>query len=269
MKPAVEGPEREWWIKSITSEFNNFLSRGAWKFLPRQMVYDSNRKLIPTKLVFKKKDEIDGLIHFKTQDVILGFMMVQGVDFTERFSPVATDASSCIQVAITLKFHHLGWVTRSCDVEATFLESDMDVDMYIEPHPAMVTCGIMSEKEQQKTTIKLLEFMYGNVDAAIKLFKTISPHLTNENGRNMMQSKVESCVFFKLNNDKLILFVLITVDGCAITGTNEDVDWFMDQLEKNSSRSLVIQKHTELQASLTKSWINRLENRQTSMNIVL
>ena len=28
-KEALNSPKREWWLKSITAEFNNFLSRGA------------------------------------------------------------------------------------------------------------------------------------------------------------------------------------------------------------------------------------------------
>ena len=52
--------------------------------------------------------------------------MVPGVDFTERFSPVATDQSLRIQIAINLKYRNDGWITRSCDVEAAFLESELE-----------------------------------------------------------------------------------------------------------------------------------------------
>ena len=51
-KSAIESPEREYWIKSMTAEFNNFLSRGAWKFVPLKDVINKGRKVIPTKLVF-------------------------------------------------------------------------------------------------------------------------------------------------------------------------------------------------------------------------
>ena len=54
-KDALFGTEREYWIQATTAEFNNFISRDAWKFIDRQEVYNKNRKLIPTKLVFKKK----------------------------------------------------------------------------------------------------------------------------------------------------------------------------------------------------------------------
>ena len=33
-KEAIESPECEFWIKSMTAEFNNFLSRDAWDFVP-------------------------------------------------------------------------------------------------------------------------------------------------------------------------------------------------------------------------------------------
>ena len=100
-KEAATCAEREYWLKSMTSEFNNFISRGAWQFVPMSEVKVKGRKVIPTKLVFKLKDETDGSIRFKTRNVTLGYMMVPGVDFTERFSPVATDESLKLQIAVT------------------------------------------------------------------------------------------------------------------------------------------------------------------------
>ena len=40
-----------------------------------------DRKLIGTKVVFKKKDEVDGTIRFKTRIVTLGYMQIPGVDY--------------------------------------------------------------------------------------------------------------------------------------------------------------------------------------------
>ena len=229
-KDAFYGPEREWWIKSATSEFNNFLSRNAWKFVTRKSVYEKGRKVIPTKLVFKKKDEHDGSVRFKTRDVTLGYMMVPGVDYTERFSPVATDEALRLQISLTLLFYKSkGWRTMSCDIEAAFLESTMDVDMFIEPHPAMVVCGFMTESQRKESAIQLVKSMYGNVDAAIKFFKTLTNHLTCSEGMNMSQSKADSCVFYKFDdNGNLILMVSVTVDDCAITGNPKDIQRFMD-----------------------------------------
>ena len=66
----------------------------------------------------------------------------------------------------------------SYGIEATFLEAGMNTEMYIEPHPAMVVCGFMTEEQQQSTAIQLIKSMYGNVDVAIKFFKTLTSHAT-------------------------------------------------------------------------------------------
>ena len=152
-KDALNGPKREWWLKSVTLEFNNFISRGGWKFVPLNEI--GTRKLVPTKLVFKKKDRIDISIRYKTRNVTLGFMMVPGVDFTERFSPVATDESLRSQICINLVYYVNGWRTFSCDIEATFLEPDMDNPIYIELHPAMVARGFLTEVQWKELAILL------------------------------------------------------------------------------------------------------------------
>ena len=53
-----------------------------------------------------------------------------------------------------------------CDIEAAFLEAGMNIEMYIEPHPAMVVCGFM---------------------------------VTDKNGMNMQQSQADPFVFYKFD----------------------------------------------------------------------
>ena len=57
---------------------------------------------MPVKWVFKIKEDIDKLILLKSINVVRGFMQVQGVDYTELFSPVAIDTSTRIIIGLTL-----------------------------------------------------------------------------------------------------------------------------------------------------------------------
>ena len=156
-------------------------------------------------------------------------MMIPGVDYPERFSPVASDESLRTQIAINLAFYKTGWRTMSCDIEATFLEAGMDK----ESHPAIVWCGFMTEEQRLESAILLERSIYGNVDAAIKFFKTLTTHLTNKNGMNMVQSATDPCLFFEFNDDKkLILIVIVTVDDCAVTGLETNIKWIIDSVEK-------------------------------------
>ena len=122
---ALNGSDKKWWKLSGIAEVNNFLSRGAWKFVLKSSVPD--RKLIGTKVVFKKKDEADRTIRFKTRIVTLGYMQIPGVDYTEKFNPVACDTSIRIVFALILFYYDShGWRAQSMDVEAAFLEGKMN-----------------------------------------------------------------------------------------------------------------------------------------------
>ena len=100
--------------------------------------------------------------------------MVPGADFTERFSPVATDEALKTQLAINLKKHKQGWRTHSFDIDSALLELTMDNEMLIEPHLAMVECGFLAEAQRKVLGILLKKSMHSNVDAAIKFFKLSS-----------------------------------------------------------------------------------------------
>ena len=103
--------------------------------------------------------------------------------------------------------------------------------MYIEPHPDLVACGFLTEPQRKELAILLKNSMYGNVDAASKFFKLLSQWITGE--MKMKQSLTDLCVFFKQDDqDKLMLMVSVTVDDCAVTGMESDIEWFMTELEK-------------------------------------
>lgn len=246
-KIALNGDEKEFWSKATISEFNNFLRRGAWKLVDIKEVKKQGRRIVPVKLVFKKKDEADGSIRFKVRCVSLGFMMIPGVDYTEKFSPVATDEARHLQIALTLWMKGKGnknWIMRSLDVEAAFLEPNMDKPMYVGIHPSMVDLGFLTKEEANTHAIELQNSMYGNVDAALKFFELFTKYLTKECG--MKQSNSDPCLLFKRNEkNELSLIVTTTVDDCAISGTNEDIEKLMDEVQQRFkiTREGEIKKH--------------------------
>ena len=149
---ALAGKESKWWTSSSISEVNNFLSRNAWKFVLKSNI--GNRKLVGTRVVFKKKDEPDGTKRFKTRIVTLGYMQIPGVDYTEKFNPVAKDSSIRIVFALVLYYYDShAWRTKRIDIEAAFLEGDLEVPMFLKIPDIMVKLGFLT-KEQQKQYFK-------------------------------------------------------------------------------------------------------------------
>ena len=135
---------------------------------------------MPTKLVFKKKDETYGSLRFKSRNVTLGFMMAPGVDFTKRFSPVDTDASLKTQVDINPKKCKDDWRTQNCDVESSFLEPTIDKIMLIEQNPVMVERVFTTEERHYELAMLLKKLMHENVDTMIKLCKWSMKYLCDD-----------------------------------------------------------------------------------------
>ena len=103
------------------------MSRKAWIPTKRSVVKAKGRKPVPVKWLFKSKEEAYGLICLKSINVVKGYMQVLGVDFTESFSPVASDTSTSILIVLALYYENHGWIAKLREVEAAFLHPNMEV----------------------------------------------------------------------------------------------------------------------------------------------
>ena len=197
-------------------------------------------------MVYKKKDEPDGKISYKSRCFSKGFMQIPGVDYTEKFSPVATDTSIRIVLALILYYWESeGWRPQGIDIEAAFLEGILDKKYYLEPPKILISLGFLTEEEHGRVCIELQKGMYGQVDAALLFFRRFTKYLESESC-GMKQSKADPCIFYKKNEEgKPLLVAAVTVDDCLIGGTPKNVEAFMDTVERefNIVRETRIRKH--------------------------
>ena len=107
------------------------------------------------------KPETKGLERLKSRIVTKGYLQVPGVDYMERFSPVATDTSTRMIIDFTLYYDWLGynWICEAFDVEAAFLESYMDTLMFIEWPEGMVELGFLTKEQYKSTCVELCRSM--------------------------------------------------------------------------------------------------------------
>ena len=98
------------------------LFKKNWKKFPQSEL--NGCKQLGSRWIFKKKKEKDLTTRFKAR------VAVKGYDFTGSFAPVATDTSIGVVLAITM--HKKTWTLEVIDVEASFLEGDLEEDIYLE-----------------------------------------------------------------------------------------------------------------------------------------
>ena len=234
MKEALNGPEKDKWKTSVMNEINNFVSRGVWKKVKRNQVIGVVRKTpITTKCVFKKKIEQDGSIRYKARCVSKGFMQIPGVDYTESFAPVATDTAIRVVVGIFLYYltHNKeeDWILEMFDVEAAFLNADLEHQQFIDWPLGMVELGFITQQEKEEYCIELQKAMYGNIDSPLLWMKTFSKFLIEVRG--LKQLKSDPCIFTKHEGDKLVLLLAMYVDDTLCTGPRKWVEWAYEQIE--------------------------------------
>jgi Reverse transcriptase (RNA-dependent DNA polymerase) len=193
------------------------------------------------KWIFKKKDEQDGTVRYKSRVVLKGYVMIPGVDYTESFSPVSTDTTVRVTIAVTLYRSKDGWIN-----EAAFLNADLDSDtpIYAEWQEGRVELGFMMEQEREVNCIELTRPMYGGVDGPRLFMKTLKRHVTEE--AKMVQSLVDPCLYYWLNEKReVILSAVVDVDNVLLSGTRKTIDRFKTELRKrfNISELGLLKKH--------------------------
>jgi hypothetical protein len=226
-KEALVSPERAKWLIAVKGEIENFIRRKVWT--PTEInKLGYRQKPIKVKWVFKKKNEQDGSVRYKGRIVVKGYVQIPGVDFTNTHSPVAQDSSIRITLAIAMFME--SWAIEMVDIEAAFLEAELDEDIYIEWPEGVEELGYFSKDEMKDKCLKLERAMYGCVQSPLMFFKTYSKHLE---AIGLTQSLADPCIWYKHDKDnRLILIVAVYVDDCIIAGPKTEVDIFKEDVQK-------------------------------------
>lgn len=157
-------------------------------------------------------------------------MQVPGVNYMEKFAPVAHDATTRLVICITLKYHRNGWRCQSIDIEAAFLEGPIGVPMYMEWPPGLVELGYVTESNRKSTCIRMLKCIYRNVDAALCFYKLYAHNLMK---MGFIQSKADPCLFIlKDAQGKLLMLASCHVDDTQIAGPEDELEKFKEKLRK-------------------------------------
>jgi hypothetical protein len=159
--------------------------------------------------------------------------MVPGVDYTESFSPVATDTTVRIAITIALHRQEEGWTIEMIDIEAAFLNAELEDDrpVFAEWPEGIVELGYITEEELRRYCILLTRPMYGGVDVPRLFMKTLRKYLTKRMG--MVQSLVDPCLYYwKDNTGQMTLMAVVHVDDVILVGSKKAIEEFKKQLRE-------------------------------------
>ncbi|GJY42280.1 retrotransposon protein, putative, ty1-copia subclass [Tanacetum coccineum] len=124
-KAALLDPESDKWVDAMNAKMQSTKDNHVWYVVD----LPPNCKTVGSKWIFKKKTNMDGIVHtYKARLVAKGYTQTYEVDYEEMFSPVADIKAIRILIAIVAFYNY-----EICQmgVKTAFLNGYLDEDIYM------------------------------------------------------------------------------------------------------------------------------------------
>jgi hypothetical protein len=142
--------------------------------------------------------------------VAKGFTQKKGEDYFDTYSPVAKLIT--IRVLIALAASH-DLLIHQMDVKTTFLNGELDEEIYIKQPEGFVTHG------QENVVCRLRKSLYGLKQTPKQCHEKFDRTLTSA---GFVVNEANTCVYYRFVGGKGVILCLY-VDGILIIGTSIDV----------------------------------------------
>ncbi|KAL0412816.1 UNVERIFIED_CONTAM: Retrovirus-related Pol polyprotein from transposon RE1 [Sesamum radiatum] len=195
-------------------ELHALEKNNTWEMVP----LPKDKKAIGCKWVYKVKLKADGSIdRYKARLVAKGYNQVEGVDYVDRFSPVAKAVTVRTFLAVATGF---GWPIHQVDINNAFLHGFLEEDIYMKaPDGYHVQPGHVC---------KLKRSLYGLKQASRQWNLELTSHLISY---GFVQSSYDHCLFTKQTVEgviALIVYVNYVLITCSCEDRIHDVKRFLD-----------------------------------------
>ncbi|KAL0395484.1 UNVERIFIED_CONTAM: Retrovirus-related Pol polyprotein from transposon RE1 [Sesamum latifolium] len=193
------------WEKAMVEELKALETNNTWEVtsLP------AGKKAIGSRWVYKLKLNSDGSVnHYKARLVAKGYNQIEGVDYTDSFSPVAKTVTVRIFLSIASAY---SWPVHQLDINNAFLHGSIDEEVYMStPDGYPVQPGNM---------YKLKRSLYGLKQASRQWNQEFTLKLAEF---GFTQSVHDHCLFIKAAQDGF-LALLVYVDDILAMGPSESL----------------------------------------------
>eukprot|EP00253_Pinus_taeda_P014188 PITA_14188 len=189
----------------MNEELEQIEKNNTWELVPRP----NDKNVIGTKWIFKNKlNENGDVIRNKARLVCKGYAQQEGIDFEETFAPVARIEAIRMFLA---PFSFQKFKVFQMDVKSTFLNGDLDEEVYIEQPDGFIP------RNDPKLVCKLKKALYGLKQAPRAWYYRLDKYLHQQ---GFSKGSTDRNLYIKIDNDKLLILVVYVDD--IIFGSNEE-----------------------------------------------
>ncbi|GLT44417.1 hypothetical protein SLA2020_183190 [Shorea laevis] len=205
------------WMKAMHDELTALKENHTWDLVPRT----EDMNVIRCKWVFKMKLQADeNLDRLEARLVTKGFHQVDGIDFSETFSPIVKPSS--IQTVLTIATVK-NWSIRQLDVKNAFLHGNLSEQVFMEQPPGF------TDEQYPSHVCYLRKALYGLKQAPQAWFDKWSIFLLKLG----FSCSIADPSPFTYHTHQGMLPLLIYVDDMILTGSNLTlVEWCISELAR-------------------------------------
>nr|GEY93656.1 hypothetical protein [Tanacetum cinerariifolium] len=125
-KAALLNPKSDKWLNAMNVEMQSMEDNEVWVLVK----LPPNGKTVGSKWLFKKKTNMDGVVHtYTTRLVVKGYTQTSGIDYEKIFSSVTDIRAIRILIAIVAYYDYEIW---QMDVKTAFLNGYLNEEVYME-----------------------------------------------------------------------------------------------------------------------------------------
>lgn len=217
---AIKSEESEKWLKAMHEELSSLKENETWELVPQP----SKAQVIQNRWTFRIKTADNGTPRFKARLVAKEYAQKEGTDYEETYSPVARydTVRALIAVAASKQMK-----LRQFDIKTAFLYGTLQEEVYLEQPEGF--------NDDSGRVCRLKRSLYG-LKQAPRCWNRRFIQFMKKTG--LKSSTADPCLFYR-NKGKNSLYVVIYVDdGLVMASNEEEVQEFLQQLEKEFKISL-------------------------------
>jgi hypothetical protein len=203
LEEALQQPDREEFIKAMTKELNDHISRKHWKVMPAKNV---PKHKIPIPMVWsmkRKRNPIGEILKWKARLCAGGHRSLEYIDYWSTYLPVVSWHTVRLLIVMALLND---WHMQSIDFVLAYPQAPIKTDIYMRPPrmPQNFVIPYLPPFADRFTNVyKLLRNLYGLKDAGKTWFDFLKKGLVE---RRWKPPAISRCLFTK---DGIMLIVYV------------------------------------------------------------
>jgi hypothetical protein len=209
-----EASSQQVWRDAMMEEYQSIIKNDVWDIVPRP----KGKYVVTSKWIYRIKHVADGSIEkHKARFMTRGFSQVEGIDYEETFSLVARYTSIWMIISLASA---MGWRLHQMDVKTSFLNEEIEEEVYIEYPDGFVIHG------KESHVCRLTKALYGLKQTPRAWYARIDGYLMS---LGFSKSVVDANLYYKVvGGESLILICTLMIyfsPGQSVSLLGANMSW--------------------------------------------